>query len=344
MSGKIAGMVWDLDLPHGEKYVLLAMADHAEHDGTNIHPSVGLIAWKTDYSERQVMRLIQALRDKRLLILEEDNSASGLRSNLYRIDFTHAPFKPNFRGRDQGKKKLQPKRTPDKMSPVGPQQGVTKRAKKPDKMSGRGDSIVSGGDDSIVSPDPSLTVINRPTHEPSPHGARAGASGEREPDLGSAGLDLATDPATVQFLKAHRVRAWAKFQTLPFRHVDEATRDVRHSPALIAYRCQELLDRRAATATQLPNDAAPLRGEPTPGPFAERWHGARAALETTIPAHDFVTWIEPTALLELTDTTAIIATPNCFVRDRVQAQYAGVLASALGVDAIEVVISQEVGQ
>ncbi len=33
MSGKISGMVWDADLPRNLKYVLLAYADHADHEG-----------------------------------------------------------------------------------------------------------------------------------------------------------------------------------------------------------------------------------------------------------------------------------------------------------------------
>jgi hypothetical protein len=32
MSGKIMGQVWDLALPHAELFVLLAMADHADHE------------------------------------------------------------------------------------------------------------------------------------------------------------------------------------------------------------------------------------------------------------------------------------------------------------------------
>ena len=44
MSGKISGMVWDLDLPHPELLVLLAITDHANHDGRNMYPGVALLA------------------------------------------------------------------------------------------------------------------------------------------------------------------------------------------------------------------------------------------------------------------------------------------------------------
>ena len=68
MSGKVSGMIWDLDLPHSQAWVLLAMADHADHEGNNVFPSVDLIAWKTNYSERQVQRIVKQLRDGKILI------------------------------------------------------------------------------------------------------------------------------------------------------------------------------------------------------------------------------------------------------------------------------------
>ena len=38
MSVKVMGKVWDADLPPNLKLVLLAYADAAEHDGTEIWP------------------------------------------------------------------------------------------------------------------------------------------------------------------------------------------------------------------------------------------------------------------------------------------------------------------
>jgi len=68
MSVKIMGLVWDLDLPRDEKFVLLAYADHASHDGTNIYPSVSTIAEKTGYSERSVQLITRQLEERKLLI------------------------------------------------------------------------------------------------------------------------------------------------------------------------------------------------------------------------------------------------------------------------------------
>lgn len=55
------GKVWDLDLPHNQLLVLLALADHADHEGNNVFPSLGLVAWKTGYSEQQVRRVLRSL-------------------------------------------------------------------------------------------------------------------------------------------------------------------------------------------------------------------------------------------------------------------------------------------
>ena len=62
------GRVWELELPHEEKWVLMALADHADHNGENVRPGVGLIAWKTDYSTRQVQRILARLRQRDILI------------------------------------------------------------------------------------------------------------------------------------------------------------------------------------------------------------------------------------------------------------------------------------
>lgn len=65
------GQVWDLDLPANKLLVLLALTDHADHNGDNIHPSMELVAWKTGYSERQVRRIVQGLVKDKILAAEK---------------------------------------------------------------------------------------------------------------------------------------------------------------------------------------------------------------------------------------------------------------------------------
>ena len=59
MSAKQTGLVWELALPHNEAWVLMAMADHADHEGNNVYPGVPLLAWKTGYTTRQIRRILE---------------------------------------------------------------------------------------------------------------------------------------------------------------------------------------------------------------------------------------------------------------------------------------------
>jgi Helix-turn-helix domain len=92
MSAKIFGLVWELELPREEKYVLLCLADHADHDGNNVYPSIGLIAWKTDYSERRIQELMRRLQHKGLLVKVEEQIGRG-HTVKYRIDLQAGTFK-----------------------------------------------------------------------------------------------------------------------------------------------------------------------------------------------------------------------------------------------------------
>lgn len=95
MSGKITGGVWDLDLPRNKALVLLAMADHADHLGGNVYPSFGLIAWKTGYSYRQVLRIVKDLEKDAILVLELGGKESG-KPNRYRINLAAGKLKPVY--------------------------------------------------------------------------------------------------------------------------------------------------------------------------------------------------------------------------------------------------------
>jgi hypothetical protein len=62
MSAKISGLVWELELAPMDKFVLLAYADHADHLGHNVRPSLKLICRKTRLKERAVQYVVQRLR------------------------------------------------------------------------------------------------------------------------------------------------------------------------------------------------------------------------------------------------------------------------------------------
>lgn len=106
------GQVWELKLPHAHMLVLLAMADHADHQGNNVYPGVKLIAWKCGYSDRQVQRIIQDLVEMKLLI--EVENEPGMRT-VYRLELANGVQKTPLRVRQNV--------TPDKMSPLTKRQG-----------------------------------------------------------------------------------------------------------------------------------------------------------------------------------------------------------------------------
>ncbi len=166
MSVKVSGAVWDAPLPQGLKLMMLALADHADHDGENIFPSVGTLARKTGYSERQVQRLLKELWN---LGLTDKVGQSKYGTNVLRINLAKlAAYQPQEAPAetDEDAPPALAVEGGDKMSPPLKMAGG-------DKMSPGGCQNVTGGvtkchrgGDIAMSPDPYLTVI-KPSVEPS---------------------------------------------------------------------------------------------------------------------------------------------------------------------------------
>ena len=87
MSAKAVAQVWEMDLPHNWQSVLLALADHADHEGRNAHPGLPLLAWKSGYSTRQVRRILADLEEAG--VIEPTSAKAGGRGVVtrYRIHF-----------------------------------------------------------------------------------------------------------------------------------------------------------------------------------------------------------------------------------------------------------------
>ena len=100
MSEKINGLIWTIQLPREERYALLALGDHADHQGNNVYPSLGLIAWKTDYTPRRVQQLMRKLEARGILVKVAPSLGRG-RPAVYRIDIEAAkPKEPLRKGRN----------------------------------------------------------------------------------------------------------------------------------------------------------------------------------------------------------------------------------------------------
>src|SRR3990167_3511040 len=82
MSVKIMGLIWDLDLESNKKFVLLAYADHANHEGGSIWPAVNTIVKKTNYHERSVQRITRELEESGYLVADGEGPKG---TNKWRI-------------------------------------------------------------------------------------------------------------------------------------------------------------------------------------------------------------------------------------------------------------------
>lgn len=93
MSVRLMAQVFDLKLPPTDKLVLLALADHADHEGGRIYPSVELLARKASVDRRTVQRVLRRAETAGMLILVAD--AENHRPREYRLDCSQADL---FRG------------------------------------------------------------------------------------------------------------------------------------------------------------------------------------------------------------------------------------------------------
>jgi Helix-turn-helix domain len=98
MSVKLMAMVFD-DYPGPplEKLTALAVADHADHDGGRIWPTVAALVAKTGHSERTIQRHLRQMEQRGWLELVKASNGRGSRSE-YRIPIellkgvTQTPF------------------------------------------------------------------------------------------------------------------------------------------------------------------------------------------------------------------------------------------------------------
>ena len=84
-------------LPRPEKFVLLALADHADHEGGHISPSLGRVALKTGYSYQKVLAIVKGMRETGII---EAVGESEYRTRVYQICFEQLNPLPPYLGRN----------------------------------------------------------------------------------------------------------------------------------------------------------------------------------------------------------------------------------------------------
>lgn len=93
-------MVWELDLSHDQRIVLLALADHADDDGYNCYPSIAYTAWKCGYSERSIQRILRKLQADELIKPLKNTKGGRGKAVEYRVQPWKGVKKPPFRNDD----------------------------------------------------------------------------------------------------------------------------------------------------------------------------------------------------------------------------------------------------
>ena len=84
MSVKLMSKAWDMDLPSGQKFVLLALCDHANDDGL-CYPGQSRLADKCGMSPRTVSSHIDWLEKRGLIRKERRQNTQRRKSDLYHI-------------------------------------------------------------------------------------------------------------------------------------------------------------------------------------------------------------------------------------------------------------------
>ncbi len=93
MSVKLMSAAWDMDLPMGQKMLLLALCDHANDDGV-CYPSQEKLAQKCSMGERTVISHIQWLERHGIVSRERRQNTQRRKSDLYQITLGNYTAEP----------------------------------------------------------------------------------------------------------------------------------------------------------------------------------------------------------------------------------------------------------
>ena len=93
MSVKLMSAAWDMDLPMGQKMLLLALCDHANDDGV-CYPSQEKLAQKCSMGERTVISHIQWLERHGIVSRERRQNTQRRKSDLYQITLSNYTPEP----------------------------------------------------------------------------------------------------------------------------------------------------------------------------------------------------------------------------------------------------------
>ena len=85
-------LAWKADLPRPQKIVLLAIADHVNDDGKGCWASFDRLGYKSGYERRQVIRIVDQLEARGILVFEKHHPKWG--TNIWNIKSENIPMLP----------------------------------------------------------------------------------------------------------------------------------------------------------------------------------------------------------------------------------------------------------
>lgn len=92
MSVKFMGIGFELALKPLETLVLLALADHSDHNGNNAYPGIDMLAWKTGLSVREVQYILRGFEKKGIAVRRRGGIGRG-HFVVYDLNLDGAPRK-----------------------------------------------------------------------------------------------------------------------------------------------------------------------------------------------------------------------------------------------------------
>lgn len=103
MSFKLVSKAMRLDLPRGEKAVLLCLCDFANGEG-DAYPSLATISAVIGYGIRQIQRMLRELESKKIIKLVNSGRGGRGKTRYYRINLSKGAILAYFMKDDDSKK------------------------------------------------------------------------------------------------------------------------------------------------------------------------------------------------------------------------------------------------
>ena len=155
MSVEQMALVWKKEVSGNRLGMLLALADHAHDDGSNVYPSAAHLGWKIGMSERQVRTVLKELHADGTLIKEK--AATPSHPTVWRLNLDNledktpwAEVKEDIREKRKGKSRSE-------------ETSYQENGGRPEEIADPGRKSAVLRSETQTSDEPSLGTVNEPS-------------------------------------------------------------------------------------------------------------------------------------------------------------------------------------